>query len=217
MAEGIRATVEFPPPAPCPVADVSARTDSTVDQVWASVSGSGGRPSVTEFFVESSGPPEVPDADLVLSLAGRHLFRLEHASDGSCPCECLGAAGCAVQRYVARSGRLRLVFNAADYGELQAVVGSLRERFPDLDVRRLVRSPSPDETPDGVFVDRGRLTGRQREVLRTAYRMGYFRRPRRANGSEVAEALDIAPSTFAEHLAAAQSKLLADVLEDGST
>lgn len=215
MAEGIRATIEFPPPAACPVADVSARTDATVDRVWSSVSGADGPASVTEFFVDTPEPPEVPDADLVLSLADRHLFRLTHDRKEACPCESLGAAGCAVHGYVARAGRLRLVFNARDYGELQTVVASLREGFPELDVRRLVRSPSPGEATDGVFVDRGKLTDRQLEVLRTAYGMGYFDRPRRANGAEVATTLDIAPSTFAEHLAAAQSKLLADLLEDG--
>ena len=217
MAEGIRATVEFPSPGPCAIAEVSAATDSVVDQVWASVSTPGGVPSGSEFHVDGETAPEVPAADHVLSAGRRHLFRLPHGSANACPCERIGALGCAVQRYVARSGTLRLVFNAGDYEELQAVVGDLRERFPDVDVRRLVRSPPSDAPRHGVLVDRGRLTDRQLEVLRTAYRMGYFERPRRANGSEIAEALDIAPSTFAEHLAAAQSKLLADLLEDGGT
>lgn len=42
--------------------------------------------------------------------------------------------------------------------------------------------------------------------------MGYFERPRRANATEVADVLDINPSTFSEHLAAAESKLIEDVL-----
>ncbi|MFW6000412.1 MAG: helix-turn-helix domain-containing protein, partial [Halorubrum sp.] len=58
------------------------------------------------------------------------------------------------------------------------------------------------------------LTDRQCEVLRTAYRMGYFERPRDANASEVADALDISPSTFAEHLATAQRKLLEEALAE---
>ena len=69
---------------------------------------------------------------------------------------------------------------------------------------------------DVVFVDRGKLTDRQHEVLRTAYDMGYFERPRGANATEVAASLDINPSTFTEHLLSAQRKLLGDVLEDGS-
>jgi hypothetical protein len=43
--------------------------------------------------------------------------------------------------------------------------------------------------------------------------MGYFEHPRTANAGEVADELDISRSTFAEHLAAAQSKLLDAVLD----
>ncbi len=61
-------------------------------------------------------------------------------------------------------------------------------------------------------MDRGRLTARQREVLETAFEMGYFERPRRANATEVAAELGIGPSTFREHVSAAETKLLEDVL-----
>jgi hypothetical protein len=64
-----------------------------------------------------------------------------------------------------------------------------------------------------VFVDRAALTDRQREVVTTAHQLGYFERPRDANATEVAEHLDISRATFAEHLAAAQSKLLDAVLD----
>jgi hypothetical protein len=46
----------------------------------------------------------------------------------------------------------------------------------------------------------------------TAYQMGYFEHPRESNATEVAESLDIRPPTFVEHLAAAQGKLLDDVV-----
>lgn len=213
MSEGIRATVEFSPPAPCAIAELSARVDSIVDAVWTSVPPNG-TASVTEFLIEADRPPAGPEH--VMSIGDRHLLRHAHGDGVSCPCECLGQFGCAVQRYVARSGRLRLVFNAADFEELQSVVGALREHFPDVDVRRLVRSPGPEESRDPVYVDRGKLTERQLEVLQTAYRMGYFERPRRANGTEVAESLGVDPSTFSEHLASAERKLLGDALEDGS-
>jgi hypothetical protein len=51
-------------------------------------------------------------------------------------------------------------------------------------------------------------------VLETAHRLGYFERPKGANAGEVADALDISRSTFTEHLAAAQTKLL-DAILDG--
>lgn len=216
MSEGIRATVEFPQPPPCEIADVSREATAPIETVWRSVPPDSETRPVSEFVVEAEEPPERPGVDYVLSVGDRHVLRYSHGVGVSCPCECLGGFGCAVQRYRARSGTLRLVFNAVDFEELQAVVGELRERFPDLDVKRLVRSPGADESRDAVFVDRSRLTDRQLEVLRTAYRSGYFERPRGANATEVAAALGIDPSTFTEHLASAQRKLLADVLEDGA-
>ena len=42
--------------------------------------------------------------------------------------------------------------------------------------------------------------------------MGYFEYPRESNASEVAAALDIEPSTFTQHLNAAQTKLLDELL-----
>jgi molybdopterin biosynthesis enzyme len=66
-----------------------------------------------------------------------------------------------------------------------------------------------------VLVDRGRLTARQREVLETAVEMGYFEYPKGANAGEVAEALDISVSTYAEHVAAAQTKVFDDLLDCG--
>jgi predicted DNA binding protein len=93
------------------------------------------------------------------------------------------------------------------------VIGELRDRYPDLDIKRFVRSPGRERTADGVYVDRSRLTERQQTVLRKAFDMGYFERPRRANASEVAAQLDINPSTFSEHMVTAQHKLLEMVLD----
>ncbi|AGN00628.1 Bacterio-opsin activator HTH domain-containing protein [Salinarchaeum sp. Harcht-Bsk1] len=75
-------------------------------------------------------------------------------------------------------------------------------------------TPVSTEPETTAAVDLDKLTDRQREVLGTAYEMGYYQYPRGANASEVAEALDICPSTLAEHLAAAQTKVLDDLLAD---
>jgi DNA-binding CsgD family transcriptional regulator len=52
------------------------------------------------------------------------------------------------------------------------------------------------------------LTPRQREVLRTAHRLGYFAVPREASTAEVAAALGLDDSTVAEHLQRAERNLL---------
>jgi hypothetical protein len=210
MSSGIRATVAFADPEVCPIASLSASTGATVDSVSRSVTPDD-RPPVTEFAIETEAPPET-DLEPVFSHGTTRWYRRHHDGDVDCPCECLGRLGCPVARYVAREGTLTLVFHAADYEVLQEAVGALRERFPTVDIRRFVRAPTDDRRRDSVLVDRSRLTARRLEVLETAHEMGYFERPRRANGTEVAAALDIDPSTFSEHLAAAQRKLLRDVL-----
>lgn len=210
MADGIQATVEFAAPSACSV--VGRADGPTVEGAATAVTSPDGRPAVTDFSVAGE-LGETADLSAVFSSGSSNWYRLVHGGGTTCPCECLGRLGIPVTRYVAREGRLTLVFYAADYDELKAVVAELRDRFSGVDIKRFVRSPTGDTPQDSVFVDRSRLTDRQLEVLRTALEMGYFERPRRANASEVADALDINPSTFSEHLAAAQRKLLGDVLE----
>lgn len=52
------------------------------------------------------------------------------------------------------------------------------------------------------------LTGRQREALRIARKLGYFDVPRGASVEDVAEALDCAPGTAAEHLRKAEARVM---------
>jgi predicted DNA binding protein len=52
------------------------------------------------------------------------------------------------------------------------------------------------------------LTDRQREVLRAARRLGYYEIPREAGVRAVAEAVDCAPGTAAEHLQKAEANVI---------
>ena len=79
-------------------------------------------------------------------------------------------------------------------------------------LERLTSSGGADTRSDPVVVDRGRLTERQREVVRTAQRLGYFEHPRGASATEVADAIGIARATFSEHLAAAQRRVFEDLV-----
>lgn len=213
MTAGIRATVEFGTAEVCPVARFAAETGASVDSVSTSVATPGDGGSVTEALLTVERPLDPEDLDHVFTCGSAHLFRHPHDGEDPCPCECLGEFGCPVDGYTVRDGRLTLGFYATDYEQLRAVVATLGEHWPDLDVRRLVRSPTPDPPEETVLVDRAKLTDRQLEVVATAFEMGYFERPRRANATEVAAELDIDPSTLTEHLSVALGKLLADVLE----
>jgi hypothetical protein len=58
----------------------------------------------------------------------------------------------------------------------------------------------------------GVLTERQREVLTTAYRSGYYDRPRRANSKALASSLGLSSSTFVDHRLKAERRVLSVVL-----
>jgi hypothetical protein len=86
-----------------------------------------------------------------------------------------------------------------------AAVGRTLERLPDgvdVSVSR-VRSGAVDVGPLGAG-----LTDRQREALANAVAAGYYEEPRTATVSDVADALDCAPSTAAEHLRRAEARLV---------
>ncbi|MDX1745614.1 MAG: helix-turn-helix domain-containing protein, partial [Halobacteriales archaeon] len=109
---------------------------------------------------------------------------------------------------------LAAAMKKADEGLNPLLFLGLRFRdFEGIDVTRLLRSSDKQDDQSLVFVDRAELTARQEEVLETAHRMGYFEHPKDANAGEVADALGITTSTFTEHLAAAQRKLLHSILD----
>lgn len=211
MTEGIRATVAFDSPSVCPMAEVSAETGECIRTVHRSTTPPGDAPSVTEFTLSGGHIPDIGTP--VFDHGDFTRYRFTHDGPTRCPCECLGALGCPAARYKVANGHLTIVFYATDYDELQTAIAELRERFPSLDIIRLIQSPSSLYADDVVLVDRGHLTDRQLEVLEAAFAMGYFKRPRDANATEVANRLDIDVSTFSEHLATAQAKVLGDLLE----
>jgi predicted DNA binding protein len=59
-----------------------------------------------------------------------------------------------------------------------------------------------------------RLTDRQREVLQTAYRSGFFEWPRGSTAQEIADALDVSQPTVSRHLRAAERALFGLLFED---
>lgn len=92
----------------------------------------------------------------------------------------------------------------------QAAIADLVETYDDAGL-------SPDVEKLGAFDGRERpldaLTDRQREVLRTAFEMGYYAVPREASAADLATELDLDVSTVTEHLQRAERNLLGAVLE----
>lgn len=74
------------------------------------------------------------------------------------------------------------------------------------DLRKLGSYEGRDEPVDA-------LTDRQREVIRTAFEMGYYEVPREVSTEQVAAELGLDASTVAEHLQRAERNVLSRVLE----
>ena len=215
---GFRATVVVDDPADCPVAEVSANVDDPIDSVTRTHSSTNGKPVVEEFGVEADADIDEGDlsADVELTPVQANeqeaVYRFERNEKPDCACVIVEETGTPITTVRAQDGALLLSFRTFDLEEISEIVSSLRDRFDGVLVEDLTQGQGED-AGDAVIVDRDVLTDRQREILDTAHEMGYFEYPKGANATDVAAELGVARSTFTEHLAAAQTKLMDSILE----
>jgi len=200
-------------PGECPVATVSEECAATVSGV-SRCCDCGGDNAVTEFTVRGD-QPDRSDLDAVFTTASGTRYRDCGATCRDCVVSVLETFDCPVTDIHAEHGDLHLVFYAPTVDRLRDIVAAARKTYGDVTVRQLTASGDLGGR-EPVVMDAGQLTDRQREVLTTAYEMGYFEHPKEANASDVAEALGVAPSTVAEHFAAAQRKLVGALVEGQS-
>ena len=87
-----------------------------------------------------------------------------------------------------------------------------RNRFPgaELVAQRAQQRPQPSPAQQRAALTES-LTDRQLEALQTAYFSGFFDRPRRHTGTEVADSMGIAQPTFSHHLREAHRRLCAEL------
>jgi PAS domain S-box-containing protein len=126
--------------------------------------------------------------------------------------EVLTNAGANVRSLVAEGGTSRVTAEVPNDVDVSDLLDRLQEQFNGVSLhsKRSSQRLSPDRVTTGDA-----LTNRQREVTCTAYELGYYEWPREHTAEEVAEALDVAPSTFHEHLRTAQHKLAEHLCESG--
>jgi predicted DNA binding protein len=214
-AGGIRAKIRLSDLESCPIAQVSQEGVECFN-VSKRVDPESGRVT-EEFATDTEVTSEGRDFEPVFSYGQQSVYRFQRSFGHDCACEMVEEYDCPIVETQAIDGDLSIVFHAPTMNELRGAVTALRDNYDTVDVQRLVSSRDEEGSEDLVFVDRGELTERQREVLETAHSMGYFEHPKGANAGEVAKTLGITTSTFTEHLAAAQSKLLDSILEEPET
>ncbi|WP_435064291.1 helix-turn-helix domain-containing protein [Halobaculum sp. EA56] len=219
---GIRAELAVEGAA-CPVAAASRAADGAVEDVrWTR--GAGDRATERAWLPPEADPGALVDdgdgepggegaaagdpgdATVLAGDEGRLVeFERERAD---CVCERVEGLGCPVGDVRAEGGTLYVAVEVRTADRLRDVVEAVAGDADRVRLTYVVRGGRSGDGGDPVVVDRTRLTDRQREVLAAAHRRGYFEHPREANAAEVADALGIASSTFREHLAAAQARLL---------
>ncbi len=212
---GFRATVVIRDPDGCPVADVSAHADEPVDSVSRSSQVTADGTVVEEFGVAADAAVD-GGADVEITPVQENeqeaIYRFERDGAADCACEIVETTGTPVSSVRAQDGALLISFRTLELAEVAEIVDELRAYFDGVLVEELSQDHE-DISADPVVVDREELTARQREILDTAHEMGYFDYPKGANATDVAEELGVARSTFTEHLAAAQTKLMDAILE----
>lgn len=206
---GLQVTMAVTAPEGCPAGEISTETGDKIEDISWNAATDGD--TVTEEFTANS---DVDREDVTQVFESRHQtrYRFERERDNTCVCEAVERQHCPLQEVRAENGRLVMTFYASDVEIVRSLVTDLRDQYGDVKLQHLCRSGDLD-SENLVLIDRNRLTDRQREVIETAYEMGYFQHPRQTNGSEIAAELDISLSTFTEHLAIAQSKILDAIVE----
>jgi len=203
---GIRAELVFDSPGDCPVAGASSEVDGPLSEIsWTA----GDEQGVKEQFtaVDDSSELAGDKFEGVFDYGTRTIYEFDRDPASPCICEFIEQQVGPMTEAHATDGDLHVTLHARDMTGLRRNLREFKERFGDVHIKYLVTGRAEEDDTDIVPVDVRRLTDRH-EVLQTAYRMGYFDYPRGANASEVADELDIRPSTFTEHLNTAQSKVL---------
>ena len=99
-----------------------------------------------------------------------------------------------------------------DDDDLQEIAGAIESAGNDIEIARTV--PLDDiEASEHIEFSRVlyELTPRQREVLSTAIRKGYYQPRKETNVEEISESVGIAPTTAWEHLARAEQKVMEEI------
>ncbi|ELZ02100.1 helix-turn-helix domain-containing protein [Natrialba aegyptia] len=215
---GFRATVVVHAPARCPVAEVSETVDEPISSVTRTRSKRTDGTVTEEFGIDAGATIENDDlrSDRELTPVQETdctaIYRFERESEVNCACEVIEDTGTPISSVRAQDGSLLLSFRTLELESVVEIVDELRARFDGVLVEDLAQDHG-EAAGNPTIVDRDVLTARQREIIETAHEMGYFAYPKGANATEVADELGIARSTFTEHLAATQTKLMDAILD----
>ncbi len=180
--------------------------------------------SVVMLFVAETAEPE-----RVVAAAGSadRVETASHVSDGesgsvfefvvdSPPVvSALAERGAETDAITASPTGVRVTLELPANADPRTVVEHLAERYPSTELVARREHERPEQTKRDLVADiEESLTARQELAIRKAYLGGFFDWPRDVSGEELAESMDISPSTYHQHLRTAERKVLAAVFEE---
>lgn len=158
--------------------------------------------------------PAVEDAR-VISDGSEALYELRMT--GSTVISVIAEYGGRTRELSSTEGDCTLIVAIPRTSDVRPLVEAVTAEFPNSSVvgQRTTEQPETDLGLPTTPMDR--MTDKQRTALKAAYLAGYFERPRASTGEEVADSLDISPSTFHQHLQVGLRKLLDDFFDADPT
>jgi len=106
-----------------------------------------------------------------------------------------------------KNGKVRVTF-LGSVEEVKALLTMIKKTRVNHRVVQLVKANSHRNSPLDY------LTDRQRSVITSAYRLGYYDTPKRINTQGLAKRLKIRGSTLAKHRIKAERRILAEILRE---
>lgn len=171
-----------------------ALDDPPVDEVLA----------VREEFVAVEALSHIDATD-------EHIFRA--TLGGKTVAATLLRCGGLPREVVASAESTRVVVRTPQELDVRVYLDRIRETYPETTLVSRRTVDSEPTTPDINAALAANLTERQREVLLTAYRCGFFESPRETTGAELAGLLNISQPTLTHHLREAQRRLFEAIYE----
>lgn len=209
-----------------PESDVTAAHPEITYRSVSSMTGAG---TIRKRIIELSGPPQAIESFVVDFDASEPVVQAELLTPSDAP-RVFMAVGMDVTKCDPISHRIAdmgihfrngTIINAGweqwtvyldDGDDLQEIVAAIESAGNDVEI---ARSVPLDDVESGEYLEFSQviydLTPRQREVLTTAIRMGYYQPRKDTNVEEISDAVGIAPTTAWEHLARAERKVMDEV------
>jgi PAS domain S-box-containing protein len=201
--------------------DLSARYDCTFTYEGSLYEDDGS--VVMLFVIEDSDPAALIDTaqsydgikSATLVSEGDDRSVVEFGVDEPPVVSALAERGVETTAITADHGEVRITLEMPASADPRAVIEQLSERYPSTNLLAHRERERPEQTKQELVADiEERLTDRQQLALQKAFLGGFFDWPRSISGEDLAESMEISPSTYHQHLRAAERKVLASVFEE---